>query len=75
MKIEQKDYHTTYYLEVESHYHKVSDAKWKSDAIMFTMGQQSGKAHEVDAVVTCSTDEARAFAKSILKVCEEIENS
>lgn len=78
MKIEQVFNGTTYYLNVESHYHKISDTNGQNDAVMFEMCQYEGdneNNYEVDALITCSVKEARAFAESILNLCDDIENS
>jgi len=71
IKIEHKERDTTHYLSVESHYDKKIDAKGQSDAIMFEIGDSEG----IDNIITCSVEEARAFAESILKLCDEIEGS
>ena len=63
---------TVFYLSVESHYFDVKDAKGKDDAILFEMAEFNRK-QEIDAGLAVSVEEARTFAKAILKQCDEIE--
>ncbi|MBS4191214.1 hypothetical protein KHA94_13580 [Bacillus sp. FJAT-49705] len=73
MRIAQIDNNVIFYLEVEPEYINAQEGKGKNDAISFVMGHRNEEGHEIDAVVSVSIEDARAFAEAILKVCVEVE--
>jgi hypothetical protein len=73
VRIQEKEGNTLFYLKVEPHYKVPTDGKGKVDAVLFEMGQHGLNGHEIDAGITCHVQDAKAFAQSILQVCEEIE--
>lgn len=74
MKIQEITDGVPFYLSVESGYFDIKDAKGEKDAVAFQMGQYPNGKHEIDSVVSASVEDARAFALSIIKLCDEIED-
>lgn len=62
---------TQIYFSVEPNHNNPKDGVGKNDAVLFEAGNKGG---DIDNVVEVSTEQARQFAESILKVCDAIEN-
>lgn len=76
MRLKEKIHDVTFHLDVESNYNEPTDGKGEKDAVIFTMAQYTDytdKYDSLDASVSSTVEDARAFAVAILKMCDEIE--
>lgn len=70
----QTDIDLTFYLSVEPNYYDPADGTGRTDSVLFEIGQQKLEEIGIDAMISCSVDDARRFAEAILKTCDEIES-
>ena len=76
MRLKEKIHDVTFHLDVEANYNEPPEGKGKKDAVIFTMGQYveyTDDCTSLDASVSTTVEDARAFAEAILKTCDEIE--